>query len=659
MEIKFNPPYLGVAYYPEDWDETEIDFDIAKMKEAGINAARVGEFAWRRMEPRPGEYDFTWLHSVVDKLGSAGIAVILGTPTATPPRWFTVAHPDSVKEYDIGVRQTHGGRRHCCSNHPAYREACARIVEAMAQEFAKDPFVVGWQCDNEIYEGSNGCYCLHCQARFLDRLRAKFGTIESLNAAWNLNLFSQAYDRFEDIPLPTHTWVNPHHTLEWRIAQNEGHIDFIRMQADILHRYVSVPVGTDTMPFGAMDYRSMTETLDVIQFNHYNTPENLQNCCFWFDFLRTFKKQPFWNTETAACWNGSTDIGQSIKPENYCYINSWLPLALGGEANLYWLWRTHWAGHELTHGSVLDSSGRPQHIWGEVQKTAADFQKAAGFLNATTVKAEVALHFSSLNWNLWATQHIVKGLDYTPTLYDSFYRPLVDLGVRPDIADCAQPLDGYRLIVSPMMMSLDENDLPARLLAWVKRGGVWVVGPLTDIRNCNGTKFRNKPFGMLEELIGETWLYGIPDREGQIQAEWNDGSSFGGNWFYQAFAEDKDTLVKITAGHSELTGKALVLKKRFGQGQIIVVGSFPSTADIRRIYELALDVAGIRHDAAPDGNLMVVTREGGGRRGLILAEYANRGGRYRLNRKMTDVLTGRVCEGEINVSPYEVLVLEE
>ena len=63
------PPYLGVAYYPEDWPEEYMDADIAKMKELGINLARIAEFAWHRMEPKEGEYDFSFFHKVVDKLG--------------------------------------------------------------------------------------------------------------------------------------------------------------------------------------------------------------------------------------------------------------------------------------------------------------------------------------------------------------------------------------------------------------------------------------------------------------------------------------------------------------------------------------------------------------------------------------------------------------
>jgi len=35
--ISIKPPFLGVAYYPEDWDITEIDKDIEKMLSIGIN----------------------------------------------------------------------------------------------------------------------------------------------------------------------------------------------------------------------------------------------------------------------------------------------------------------------------------------------------------------------------------------------------------------------------------------------------------------------------------------------------------------------------------------------------------------------------------------------------------------------------------------------
>ena len=43
-------PFLGCAYYPEDWDDSQLDCDIKMMKEAGITCARIGEFAWRHVQ---------------------------------------------------------------------------------------------------------------------------------------------------------------------------------------------------------------------------------------------------------------------------------------------------------------------------------------------------------------------------------------------------------------------------------------------------------------------------------------------------------------------------------------------------------------------------------------------------------------------------------
>jgi beta-galactosidase len=656
MNKKFNPPYLGVAYYPEDWDENEIDLDIQKMLDAGINVARIGEFAWRKMEPKPGQFEFGWLHNVVDKLGAAGIGVVMGTPTATPPIWLSRMYPDVTMEKENGRKAQHGGRRHCCSNNPNYGEYSARMVEALAKEFSTDENIMGWQIDNEIYTGDMGCFCEHCRKKFITHLAEKYGDIDGVNSAWNLNLFSQAYDSFEDIPAPRDAWHNPHLKMEWKICQNNSHIDFVHMQAAVLRKYTNVPIGTDTMPFNGMDYRKLNEPLDVIQFNHYNTAENLRNCGLWFDYLRTLKQRAFWNTETATCWNGSTEINQNIKPEGFCRANSWMPIALGGEANMYWLWRTHWAGHELMHGSVLDTSGKPMHIMNEVQEVAQGYRKAAEFINETKVKTQVAMHFTSLNWNMFETQSVVSGFKYMDTLNDAFYKPLVDSGLRPDVIDAKQELLNYKLIFSPLMMTMEEGGLPERIAQWVKDGGVWVVGPLTDIRNSSGAKYKDRHFGMLEELTGAEWLYGIPDSQGIIETKWQDGSTFTGNRWFDLF-EDKDAPVSVVKGHSAIVEKAAVIKRKVGKGLVILLGTIPSYADMMRLISDACREAHI-YVGLSEGSLMVVPRAGETEEGLILLEHAGQNAKYTLDRSMVDVLTGDELSGTISIAPYEVKMLK-
>jgi beta-galactosidase GanA len=151
---------LGAAYYPEAWPPEQVDEDIRLMLDAGLNVVRIAEFAWSSMEPEEGRFELGWLHRVVDKLGAAGIATIMCTPSCTPPAWLTAKYPEVVVVNHAGVRADHGFRRHVCPNNPVYRELCARVAMKLAEAFGHDERVIGWQIDNEVdlWEGW-GCYC--------------------------------------------------------------------------------------------------------------------------------------------------------------------------------------------------------------------------------------------------------------------------------------------------------------------------------------------------------------------------------------------------------------------------------------------------------------------------------------------------------------------
>ena len=63
-------PTLGVCYYPEHWPEDQWQSDAENMVAAGLSWVRIAEFAWSRIEPSPGEFDWGWLDRAVDILGS-------------------------------------------------------------------------------------------------------------------------------------------------------------------------------------------------------------------------------------------------------------------------------------------------------------------------------------------------------------------------------------------------------------------------------------------------------------------------------------------------------------------------------------------------------------------------------------------------------------
>ncbi|MCB1884757.1 MAG: beta-galactosidase [Geminicoccaceae bacterium] len=140
---------LGVCYYPEHWPEEGWAEDARRMKAAGIAFVRIGEFAWSRLEPGRGDYRFEWLARAIDTLHAAGLKVVLGTPTATPPKWLVDAMPDMLPVGRDGRTRGFGSRRHYDFAHEGYRAACARIVEALARRFGRHPAVVAWQTNNE------------------------------------------------------------------------------------------------------------------------------------------------------------------------------------------------------------------------------------------------------------------------------------------------------------------------------------------------------------------------------------------------------------------------------------------------------------------------------------------------------------------------------
>ena len=77
------------------------------MADLGLDYVRIGEFAWSRLEPNPGQLEFNWFDNAIECLANAGLKVVLGTPTATPPKWLIDQCPD-ILPVDPDTGQTRG-----------------------------------------------------------------------------------------------------------------------------------------------------------------------------------------------------------------------------------------------------------------------------------------------------------------------------------------------------------------------------------------------------------------------------------------------------------------------------------------------------------------------------------------------------------------------
>ena len=648
MDAKNGKIWLGAAYYPEAWTDDIIMDDIAKMKELGINVVRMAEFAWSTMEPREGEFDFSVFKNVTQKMAAAGIDVIMCTPSATPPKWLTDKYEETLMMNDDGRRKQFGGRCHPCKSSPIMREKNRIIVTEMAKAFKDEPNVIGWQIDNEIYP-YRGCYCSYCKKGFHKWLKQKYKNVERLNDVWGGKRWSLEYKDFDDvIPPRGDTWNHPSLYIDGINYHSDVIVDYVKEQADILHQYYFVPVGTDMMPLMEQNYYKTNAHLDVLQFNHYETAQDLGRASFWSDFARPIKDRPFWSTETQLNWNGSECAEFGYRPKGNAYINTWLPIAKGGEANLYWHWRQHYAGHELVHGAVLSTSGRFCFNADEVKKASGDFEKCKDLLFVNRVKSDIAMHFSATAWLNLKHVPVAKGTDYLKYIADVYHKSLRHYNV--DLIDTPHSLEGYKLLISPFLSCVDENGLKERVMQWVEEGGTWIVGPLSDIMDDNAMKYRNAPYSFLEEYVGVYTAFQMPIENDVFKAKWHDGSEIKISQTFDGFElRGAESLATYTNDHPQ--GLTAVACKKIGKGKVILLGTMISGEDMLRLVQKECGFAPI---ANASDNVELISRGN-----LILAlELQNEQGMVELNGKYIDVLTEKVYEGRTDVLPHTIMILK-
>jgi beta-galactosidase GanA len=331
---------------------------------------------------------------------------------------------------------------------------------------------------------------------------------------------------------------------------------------------------------------------------------------------------------------------------------------LGGEANLYWLWRTHWAGHELMHGAVLDTCGRYTYANAEIRKASSEFNKVKEFIADYKVKSDTALLCSSLNWNIKLSQDINGAIDGNLGLVEKIYKSSLRSGIHPDVIDAAEPLNEYKLVFAPTAYTLEENNFSERILEWVKNGGVWVAGPMTDIRTAIGTKYKTSPYGSLENITGARLSYILPDDEGKITLVNEENESIHGRAIYELFEKgDFEPWLTVKSGHSALIGKCAAFVKRIGKGYVVMLGTLPEEKELLRIIKKAACLADACVYDVDDG-IMVTRRVCNDDTLYIVASIGGKEGEFRFDGEYKDILSGEIYKNAVKLNSYELRIVK-
>ncbi|WP_322029386.1 beta-galactosidase [Paraburkholderia sp. J76] len=513
---------LGVCYYPEHWPQAMWKDDAARMKALGIAQVRIAEFAWSRIEPSPGEFDWGWLDRAIDTLGAAGLQVVMCTPTATPPKWLIDRHPDILPVGADGRVRGFGSRRHYDFSSPAYFEASRRICEAVAARYGRHPAVAYWQTDNEY-----GChqtvvsYSAAAVRRFREWLKARYGSIDALNTAWGTVFWSMEYRSFDEIDAPagTVTEAHPSHRLDYQRFASDEVQHYNRMQVDILRAHSpGRPIAHNFMQlFMEFDHYKVAADLDVATWDSYPlgaldqqwyAPEvkarylrtgHPDFASFNHDVYRGMSKLPFWVMEQQpgpvnwAHWNPAPLPGM-------VRLWSWEAFAHGAGCVSYFRWRQAPFAQEQMHAGLNTPDNRPDLGSAEAARVAEEIEAVLAAAQKDgrdfDVKTPVALVFDYEA--KWLFEIHPQGADFHyPRFAVEYYSALRALGFDVDIVSVHAPLDGYRLVVVPPL-PIVPDDFAQRL---ADSGAQVVIGPRTGSKTVDLQIPANLPPGPLAALL--------------------------------------------------------------------------------------------------------------------------------------------------------------
>jgi len=501
----------GGDYNFEQWlDRPEIlEEDIQLMKKANINEATLGVFSWSLWEKEEGVYDFTPLDNIMDKLNSAGIKVILATPSGARPAWIAKKYPEVLRVNENGIRNGFGMRHNHCFTSPIYREKSKAIAEQLALRYKDHPALIMWHISNEL---GGECYCPLCQDAFREFLKKKYKTLENLNKAWYTTFWSHTYTSWEEIEAPSKKGEQLVHcqNLDWKRFITDQTISFLKNETEPLRRLTpEIPITTNFMyHFKGLDYYHLSKELDYVSWDNYpawnNKDGNVKvamDTAMYHDIVRSFKKdKPFLMMESspsATNWQGVA----RLRDPGILTLQGLQAIAHGSDSIQYFQWRASRGASEKFHGACISHDGRSDtRVFKEVSeigKELTGIEKLAG----SRKKSKVAIIYDMEN--IWALEDL-RGYKDNKKFKEallSFYRPLWERGISVDFLNEEEELEGYRLVLAPMLYLL-KPDFAKKTENYVKAGGTFVTTYISGVVDESDLCFTTGAPGPLQDLLG-------------------------------------------------------------------------------------------------------------------------------------------------------------
>lgn len=619
---------FGGDHNPEQWSRETWAEDIALMRRAKVNTVTIGVFSWAMLEPSEGEYDAAWLDDVIAGLGAAGIGFFLATPTASPPPWFTVAHPDALPIRADGTPVLHGSRDTYAISAPAYREAARRIARFLGERYGTHPGLRGWHIHNEY---GTVDYGPHAARAFREWLRAKYGSIEALNTAWYTAFWSQRYGDWDQIlpPLQTQYLHNPAQLVDFRrFNSDEMLAAYGEQRSEIRATGSTAPMTTNFMlpTWNFLDQWSWSAEQEVVSIDHYldtDGPDGETHVAYGSDLTRSWAGGPWLLMEQNAT---GIRVGEQtlVKQPDRMIRNSLGYIARGSQSSLFFQWRASAAGSELWHGALVPHAGADSQAFEAVVELGGILEKiaevAAPPADGVVVESDVAVVWDAEGWWSLETPHLPNDAITYSDEVRAAHRALWRGGHAVDFVASGADVSRYRMLVVPALYAITAATVDW-LEEYVRAGGHLVVTFATGLADENQRIVPGGYPGMLRDLLGIRGEQILPRADGDTVPLSN--GMTGGSWTELLHAETAEVVARYESG--PLAGVPAITRRELGEGSATYVSTkleqesldaflagVASTAGVEAVFpdSRAFGVEAIRRRGA-DGDYLFLLHHGG------------------------------------------------
>ncbi len=613
-EARFFPrkgTHFGVYYYPEQWSEEQWERDIKRVAELGFDFIHYGEFAWARLEPEEGKFEFAWMDKAVKLAADNGLKVLMSTPSPCPPAWLATRHPEILKVDGNGNRTHHSGSRLTGSlANPVYQEHVARIATKVAERYAKDDRVWGWQISNEPHIQGGEDYSPSAQAAFREWLKQKYGTVEKLNDAWGASFWSYTLNDFDQVKVPT---SNPHTYLDFQTYTGEEIARDLSDQAEIVRNHSNGKqwVTTNYAYYQGLENVNPFLTRDSLDFashtmyiTHNRKNDSGDSLAYRLGCGMEFSL----SEELAASVNGYTGI-MELQPGqiNWGKFNAmpmpgavrmwvWHAFGMGERFVCTYRFRQPLSGMEQFHHGIMQTDGT------SVSHGGKDFVKAVDEINQLEEHLDPSAESEFVNPSrtalLWSNRNVID-LEYYRHHQDwdtwqhiyTYYQGLKRMGVNVVFAGEGDDFDPARtpFMVVPAYQMMSK-ELVGKLEAYVAKGGHLIISTRSCLKDEQGHLWEAKIQQPIWKLIGgeiEYYDHLPAKRPGKVAFN---GKSYPWHVWGTVVKPGKDVESWGIYEDQFYKGASSILHRDSGKGSVTYVGAWSDKWELE--YDLLRHVYG-------------------------------------------------------------------